>query len=136
MTVALGILYTRLCVLVQSHDTIYWCTVSIGHNIAANVREVQLNEYNKSNPVAFRLRIWNILLRRDRIIENVTYFRQGCVWLLVVGWLMAAVLTLCYEWGKQVGGGKGKSLPPSSGYPQGERWRCFRNVCTPVPNWT
>jgi len=48
VTVALGTLYTRLCVLAQSHDVMYWCSVPIGHEIARNGRKVQLNKYNKS----------------------------------------------------------------------------------------
>jgi hypothetical protein len=47
-TVALGTLYSRLCVLAQSHDVIQRCSVSIGHEAAINGWKVQPNKYNKS----------------------------------------------------------------------------------------
>jgi hypothetical protein len=41
-------LYTKLCVLVQSHDMIFLYAVSIGNEIAINGRKLQLNKSNKS----------------------------------------------------------------------------------------
>jgi len=48
VTVTLRTLYAKLCVLGQSHDMIYRCSFSIGHEIAIHGRRVQLNKYNKS----------------------------------------------------------------------------------------
>jgi hypothetical protein len=60
----------------------------------------------------------NKRLHAIRVIENVTCFRHGCVCLMLVAWLMAAVPTLCV--GQTGRGVKGKALPPSSGYLEGE----------------
>jgi hypothetical protein len=45
--VALDTLYTKLCDRLQSHDMIYGCTVSIGHEIALQKWKGQLNKFNK-----------------------------------------------------------------------------------------
>jgi len=72
------------------------------------------------------------LLRHYQITEFVTYFRHGCACLLVVDLMMSAVLTL---WVGQTGRGvKGKALPPSSGYLEGEAWRCLRDFGTLYQN--
>ena len=44
---ALGVLYTRLCVLAQSRVIIYWLTVSVGYEIGIIGRKVQLNKFIK-----------------------------------------------------------------------------------------
>jgi hypothetical protein len=63
-----------------------------------------------ANPVACRLRRYNSLLRQDRVIGNVAYFRNFCVCLLGVGLLVTVVLTLWV--GQQVAGVNGTAVPP------------------------
>ena len=72
-----------------------WSTVSIDHEIAIKEgKYIWINILNLSNAVVCRLRPCTSLLRQDRVIANVKYFRHVCVCLLVVGWWVASVLTL------------------------------------------
>jgi hypothetical protein len=93
-----------------------------------------INIINLSKPVACRLRARNGLLHQVRVIENVTYFRHVCEYLLVVGWLTSAVLTL---WKGQTGRGcRGESNATFSEYFEDERRKCLPNFGIPVPDYT
>jgi hypothetical protein len=75
VTVVFCTLYKKMCVLTQSHDMVYWCTVSIGHEMAINGRKLQLNKYYKSvKPCCLQTLAMKLFAATELIYIKVTHF--------------------------------------------------------------
>ena len=135
VTVALGTLYKKLCDRPKSHDIIYWCTVSIGHERTLQRWKGHLNKSIKCGKTLLHADFSHVTVCCDRTELQKTWHSLNMVVYVYWLWLVDGSYTNIMI-GQTVGVVNGKVLPPSSGHLEDEDYRYLPKPGTSVPNWT